>query len=103
MGARANVIIKSGTEQVVLYSHWGGRDVVTQVKEALARKARWDDFQYLTRIVFCQMLDDLTGETGFGITTTIHDNEFPVTTINVDDQTVEVEDGKTLSFEEFIR
>ncbi len=72
MGDRANVVIpQEGHEglNVYLYTHWGGTDLPTQVQKALARKVRWDDQQYLTRIIFDAMTEGHVGsETGNGIT-----------------------------------
>ena len=70
MGDRANVIVRDEYgKQVVLYTHWRGEKTPELVRQALARKQRWDDPSYLARIIFCTMLgkDDLDKETGFGI------------------------------------
>ena len=75
MGDRANVVVLDNGP-VFLYSHWGGHELPETVREALAREERWDDPAYLARIVFCQMVGDDTGETGFGISTTPPDNEY---------------------------
>jgi len=56
MGDRSNVIVKSGGEQIVFYSHWAGKEIYLDVKSALGRKERWDDFQYLNRIIFCSIV-----------------------------------------------
>jgi hypothetical protein len=90
MGDRANIIVKSGSERVCLYTHWAGSNLPKTLKSALKRgKSRWDDFQYLTRIIFCEMIgDDTKGLTGFGITQDIHDNENEILEVNIDNQTV---------------
>ena len=57
--------------------------------KALGRKQRWDDEPYLTRIIFCGLLDgDLDGETGFGISTGICDNENNIFEVDVEKREV---------------
>lgn len=82
MGDRANVaVVQHDGSRVYLYTHWGGYGLPVTVREALATdrgRGRWADEAYLARIIFCQMLGDpeeLTGETGFGISTHICDND----------------------------
>lgn len=105
MGDRANIVVKSGEEQVVLYSHWGGSDMPETLRAALERgKSRWEDFQYLTRIIFCQMVPvkywaELTG---VGITNEVYDNERPIITVNVDEKTVQIGDNPPVSFDAFV-
>jgi hypothetical protein len=83
MGDRANVVIRddyvrdNDREAVFLYSHWGGYELPEVVRRALARRERWDDAPYLARIVFDTMIGGHQGgETGFGISTRIPDNEY---------------------------
>jgi len=102
MGARANIVVKSDGEQVCLYSHWGGSELADDLKNALKKGKRWDDFQYLTRIIFCEMVkNNISEETGFGITQEVHDNEYPVIYVNADLQLVTI-DGVETSFSDFI-
>lgn len=75
---------------------------------ALRSETREDwiaDFQYLNRIVFCEMLKDdrkgLEGLTGFGITQKPWDGDDRVVTVDVEAQTVEI-GGKTQSIAEYI-
>jgi hypothetical protein len=85
MGDRANVYVKMqyGEGGVYLYSHWGGYALPQTLQTALQRHERWDDDAYLTRIIFCQMVKgDEDGETGFGISAALCDNEHPI--IHVD-------------------
>ena len=61
MGDRGTVEIHG----VYLYTHWGASDLIDVVREALAKKWRWDDESYLARIIFDTMLDGSHGtETG---------------------------------------
>src|SRR3990167_4137528 len=103
MGDRANIIIKETDEQVCLYTHWRGSDLHHILHSALVRgKDRWDDFQYLTRIIFCEMIkNDILGNTGYGITQKVHDGENHVLVIDVVAQTVQVGNGKKQSISAF--
>mgnify|MGYP001564729155 CR=1 FL=1 len=81
MGDRANVVIKNGDEEVFLYTHSEGHDLPSVVSGALALKQRWDDPQYLARIVFTHMTqgsNSLKDTTGFGISATMGDNSYPL-------------------------
>jgi len=89
MGDRANVYVKNtDTQGVFLYSHWGGTELPATVQKALKRKARWDDEQYLARIIFDTMTDGRAGDTGFGISAVIGDNSYPI--IYLDCRTQEI-------------
>jgi hypothetical protein len=91
-------------EGVYLYTHWGAHRLPTDVAVALdsaAGRGRWQDPEYLARIVFDHMKgDDTTGETGFGIGTHEGDAQF-VIEVNSAKQTVLHED-QFYTFEEFI-
>ena len=83
---------------VYLYSHWAGTSIQEDVSNALRRgKSRWDDPEYLARIIFCEMLshlkgEALTSETGYGIGTEEHDDlNAPLITVDCDAQTVSIE------------
>ena len=85
MGDRANVqIVQQGGGVVNFYTHWSGYRLPEIVRLALAHKQRWDDGDYLGRIVFCEMLkaqgkDALDETTGFGIGNSMGDNDgYPV-------------------------
>ena len=100
MGDRANIVIQrkrnDTTERVYLYTHWHGTEAPEMLRQALARKARWDDESYLTRIIFDRMTEGQHGEeTGFGIWPAIGDNEYPLLIVDVDTQRVylEAEEG----------
>src|SRR5437660_5047331 len=105
MGDRGQILMKNSS--VTLYSHWGASKLVEDGKSALQRKARWDDEEYLTRIIFCQMIKgDEDGETGYGISTSIHSDIWRLISIDVIGQTIEVKDNEKVdfsgSFEDFI-
>jgi hypothetical protein len=105
MGNRANIIILSGDEQVCLYTHWGREDLPHTLRNALIRgRERWGDYQYLTRIIFCEMIPPnarLT-LTGYGITQEVHDGRDSVISALVDSQEVIIGDRPPMSFSDYI-
>jgi hypothetical protein len=95
MGDRGNIVIRDNypadvrdKEAVFLYGHWSGTELPEIARAALERaEGRWDDAQYLARIVFEDMIaDDLGGLTGYGITTQIADNEYDLIVLRPDRQ-----------------
>lgn len=87
MGDRAMVKIKDNEGGVYLYTHWRGSELADVVQTALARKIRWDDSEYLARIVFDAMTAGHQGEeTGYGIASGPHsDLEHPLIVLNTQD------------------
>jgi hypothetical protein len=102
MGERGNIEI----DGVWLYTHWTGHKLKAILKSALIRgKGRWVDTPYLTRIIFCEMVKgDEMGLTGFGISSKLTDNNYPVLVVDVPKQEVrEVEvDKETWTLEKQI-
>jgi hypothetical protein len=92
MGDRAQVFIED--EKVYLYTHWNATELPEIVANALARgKERWDDPEYLTRIIFSEMIkDDINGLTGYGIGTTKHNDIWRLITISCSGQIIKIED-----------
>ena len=72
MGTRAQVLIED--TKVYLYQHWSGNRLLDTVVESMKKCSdRWDDPEYLTRIIFCDMVRyDLDGHTGYGIGNSQH-------------------------------
>ena len=101
MGDRAQVYIMD--TGVYLYTHWGGSRIANDVREALAKRWRWYDPEYLARIIFDVMTRGLQGEEiGFGIGTSENsDLQHPLITINCDTETITI-GTESQSFEEFI-
>lgn len=99
MGDRGQVKIG----KVYLYTHWGGSNLKEDVKTALAKRWRWEDDEYLARIIFDVMTHGQNGEeTGFGIGTSMHgDLNNPLVEVDCDKREVRIE-KKKWSFEEFI-
>lgn len=106
MGDRAQVVVTDNDElegAVWLYSHWGGHDLPNVVQAALKRQERWNDSEYLARIVFQQMLGDDNSATGFGIGTSEHgDIEHPLLILNTQTMIITVRDMHHMPFKSFI-
>lgn len=92
MGDRSNIVIEQGDgTRLYFYSHWSGLDGAwAAVRDALKRGGdRRTDLQYFARIVFESFVgENRGGITGFGITTSLHDNENALLVVDVDKQTV---------------
>lgn len=104
MGDRANVVIKSDGEQVCLYTHWAGRKLPTVLQSALKRgNDRLDDFQYLTRIIFCDMVSGHEKDlTGYGITQEIHDGDRQIIILDLDKNTVQINEAPPIGIADFV-
>jgi hypothetical protein len=93
MSTRGQVFIKD--TGVYLYQHSDGYDLGDEVRSAIASErgqARRDDEEYLTRIIFEDMIGKRAGsETGYGIGTSIHGDIEYLVTVDVAAQTVTVE------------
>ena len=106
MGCRGQIKIEDSG--VFLYTHWGADQMVDDLKCILAMqgvRGRWDDEEYLARIIFSQMVkDDIDGTTGYGIGTSQHGDIEKLIVINVEKQTITVNDlykQKELMYEGF--
>ena len=92
MGDRANILVKDGPSQVYLYTHWSGQELPEILRQALIRgRNRWDDGQYLARIIFCEMVQgDILGESGYGISSKVQDGDDRILEVNTVTQTVRI-------------
>lgn len=99
MGDRANVFVVDQRPDslnlvhgIYLYTHWDGYRWPEALRKALdspAARNRWDDDQYLIRIVIDQMFADLRDrETGGGIGTRMCDNEHEIIVLDTVHQQV---------------
>ena len=91
MATRSQVKLISSefTIPIYLYQHYDGYDLYKIVCNAISRKARWDDPEYLTRIIFSEMIKDhIDDTTGYGIGTSQHDDIDYLVTVNVDEQRI---------------
>lgn len=99
MGDRSNIVIEDHRgKRVYLYSHWGGQSVIGAAIHGL-ESGRAQDAAYLARIVFEAMVgDDRGGETGYGISTEVQDNEHEILVLSEDGEAwFEDEDGNLLT------
>ena len=94
MGDRSNIVVQEHNgNRIWLYGHWMGSDSINVTRDVLAKRDRWSDSPYLARMLFSEMTKgaiDLT--TGYGISTTMCDNEYPIIVLDVETQTAWLED-----------
>lgn len=116
MGDRSNIVVQEANgSRIFLYGHWMGEDAINVAHDVLSRKQRWNDSPYLTRMLFEQMISGAYDkETGYGISTTMCDNEYPIIVLEPSTQTAWLEeyiwgDGgkfqtltKPVTFEDFV-
>ena len=105
MGDRGQVRFINEEGEVWFYTHWGASDLVADVQAGLRRgRDRWDDSEYLARILFCELVGaDTVGVTGYGIGLSRHSDVWQVVTVDAVEQTVLVESPPVgpFSFESF--
>jgi hypothetical protein len=105
VGDRGNVQIVQRDEDVPvnLYTHWAGTELPWLLRQALAKKWRWDDADYLARIIFDTMTyGDHGSETGYGIGTSPGDGEDRILKVVVGRQVVvHMRTGREWTFEQF--
>ena len=101
MGNRANVKLVDGNSTVFLYTHNYGGILPAILRNALAKKERWDDGQYLARIIFQEMLGSDKGTTGYGISSIVRDGSDKILVVDVSDQTVSMA-NKKWSFSDYL-
>ena len=111
MGCRGTIEIwengaapKDEESPVVLYTHWGAHEMLSDLKEVLSKRKRWGDASYLSRMIFSKMIrDDIDGETGYGImTNNVNDAEQEIV-VDCDRQEIIVkreDNNKTYTFNE---
>lgn len=105
MSTRAQV--RMVNSNIYLYQHSDGYDLPKEVQNAIKRHQRWDDEEYLARIIFDEMKgDDIDGELGFGIGNSEHGDIEYLVSVDVDKQTIRVKgegfnNKVKYSFEEF--
>jgi hypothetical protein len=105
MGDRGNIAVAMDDGGIIyLYTHWGGSGIRHDLERALARRQRWNDAPYLTRIIFDEMTTGQHGnETGFGLSTYPPDNEHPILTVHCGQQKVYIDGGPAVSFEDWAK
>jgi hypothetical protein len=96
--------------RVYLYTHRTAHTLVSEVYDALSQQKRWDDPDYLSKMVFCRMipLECWKEETGFGIGTQLYADVNLLVTLDTVKQTITIQSASNLhdkfhmSFSEFI-
>ena len=93
MGDRSNiVVVQPDNNRIFLYGHWMGDDNYRVAGQVLSRQERWNDAPYLARMLFARMTaGDEEGSTGYGISTAMCDNEYPIVVIDPQNQSVHLE------------
>lgn len=85
-------IISTENDSIFLYTHDLADSLVNDVYQALKLGARWDDADYLARIVFCRMMppEQLLNDKGFGIGAKQYGDINLLITLDCRDQTISV-------------
>ena len=95
---------------VVLYTHWGAKEMEDDLRDVLSRKLRWNDPPYLSRMIFSRMIrNDIDGELNYGILTdNVGDTEIEIV-VDCNRQEVivkgwmeDTDENDTYTFDEFI-
>ena len=108
MGDRGQVELVMSEGSIFLYTHWGAEGLPWVVAKALDRgRSRWDDDEYLNRIIFSQMIkDEVMEETGYGISLGERGDTWRLVRVDYNDSTITVVDnghsGPELTFDEFV-
>lgn len=91
MGDRGNIVIRNtnNNKHIFLYTHWTGYKMPERLQAALEKgQGRHDDEPYLARVIFQTLLDGDDSATGFGLTTFLTDNEYPLLVVDIDENRV---------------
>lgn len=95
MGDRRNIklVYGKGHSPVYLYTHWRGSELENILADALDGKGargRWDDPDYLARIIFSAMVkDEIDSDAGYGIAPYRMDHNHDDIVVNLVKQTVD--------------
>lgn len=98
--------------RVFLYTHETASELIAVVSDVLCRVVRWDDPDYLARMIFCRMIpkSKWDSELGFGIGTQMYTNINILITLDTVHNTVKISSyfdtsgtrGVSMSFAHFI-
>lgn len=80
-------------DRLFFYGHWSGYRIADVVKTVIEQGERLNDTAYFGRIVFDTFTNGEKGTTGFGISTSIADNEHPLIVLDPQEGTVWFEDA----------
>jgi hypothetical protein len=102
MREKGQVLIKD--VGVYLYTHRNADVLILRVQEAMAKEWRWDDPEYLARIIFdCMKGDDTESETDYGIGTERHEDIWTLITVDCKSQIITVEEYGKIAYESTFR
>lgn len=104
------VEIVSPYGRVYLYTHDTAHTLVSEVHDALSQRKRWDDPDYLTKMIFCRMLplECWLEDKGFGIGTQMYADINLLITVDTVKQVISMQsvtdkfDKIQLSFDDFV-
>jgi hypothetical protein len=96
--------------RVYLYTHNDAKSLLTIVHNTLSLKVRWDDPDYLSRMLFCEMIPEQfwSSNTGYGIGTQLYADVELLVSLNTAAQKITLSSGShefsnfSMGFEEFI-
>ena len=89
MGDRGNIVVRSEYGDVWFYTHWRGSEMKDVLQEVLSRRVRWDDAAYLARMIFSALIkNNVDGETGYGISNCMLDNQHGILVVDVPNQKI---------------
>lgn len=98
--------------RVYLYSHNTANELVSVVSDVLSRQVRWDDPDYLSRMIFCRMIpkNKWDDELGFGIGTQLYRDVNMLISLDTVHQTIKISsafetyvtNSITMSFNDFL-
>jgi len=98
--------------RVYLYSHNTANELVSVVSDVLSRQLRWDDPDYLSKMLFCRMIpkNKWDDELGFGIGTQLYKDVNMLISLDTVHQTIRISSAFetyitntiTMSFDDFL-
>lgn len=98
--------------RVYLYSHNTANELVSVVSDVLSRQVRWDDPDYLSRMLFCRLIpkNKWDDELGFGIGTQLYRDVNMLISLDTVHQTIRISsafetyitNSITMSFDDFL-
>lgn len=96
--------------RVYLYTHNTAHTLVSEVFEALSQRKRWNDADYLSKMVFCRMipLECWKQDTGYGIGTQLYADVNLLITLDTVKQNITIQsatdmyDKFHMSFDDFV-
>ena len=96
--------------RVYLYTHNDAKSLLTIVHNTLSLKVRWDDPDYLSRMLFCEMIPEQfwSSNSGYGIGTQLYADVELLVSLDTVNQKITLRSGShefsnfSMSFEEFV-